>query len=76
MKFTPISDDTITAITIDVRFDVTRVFICRRDDGTTGTNWAGILGPLAAAGVADSYLPKDSWGVGNVFGNWGFALAI
>ena len=59
-----------------VRYAVTRVFICRRDDGTTGTNWAGILGPLAAAGVANSYLPKDSQGVGNVFGNWGFALAI
>jgi hypothetical protein len=59
-----------------VRYAVTRVFICRRDDGTTGTNWAGILGPLAAAGVGNSCLLKDSEGVGNVFGDWGFALAI
>jgi hypothetical protein len=59
-----------------LRYAVTRVLICRRDDGTTGTNWAGILGPLAAAGVANWYLPKDSQGVGNVFGNWGFALAL
>ena len=59
-----------------MRYAMTRVFICRRDDGTTGTNWAGILGPLAAAEVANWYLPKDSRGVGNVFGDWGFALAI
>lgn len=59
-----------------VRYAVTRVFICRRDDGSTGTNWAGILGPLGAAGVANAYLPPDSQGIGHTFGNWGWALAL
>jgi hypothetical protein len=59
-----------------VKYAVSRVVVCRRDDGTTGTNWAGILGPLAAAGVANAYLPPDSQGVGNTFGNWGIALAL
>ena len=45
-----------------VRYAVTRVFICRRDDGTTGTNWAGILGPLAAAGVV---YRRDPAGIGS-----------
>ena len=59
-----------------MRYAVSRVFICRRDDGTTGTNWAGILGPLGAAGVANAYLPPDSQGIGHTFGNWGIALGI
>jgi hypothetical protein len=59
-----------------LRYAVSRVFICRRDNGTTGTNWAGILGPLGAAGVANTYNPPDYQGVGHTFGNWGIALGI
>ena len=59
-----------------VRYAVSRVFICRRDNGTTATNWAGILGPLGAAGVANAYLPPDAQGIGHTFGNWGIALAL
>jgi len=59
-----------------MRYAVSRVFICRRDDGSTGTNWAGILGPLGAAGVANAYLPPDSQGIGHTFGYWGIALGI
>jgi hypothetical protein len=59
-----------------VRYAVSRVFICRRDDGSTGTNWAGILGPLGAAGVANAYWPPGSKGIADTFGNWGIALAV
>ena len=59
-----------------VRYAVSRVFISRRDNGTTGTNWAGILGPLGAAGLANTYLPPDAQGIGHTFGNWGIALAL
>ena len=59
-----------------VRYAVSRVFICRKDDGSTTTNWAGILGPLGAAGLANAYLPADSQGVGHTFGNWGVSLAF
>ena len=59
-----------------VRYAASRVFICRRDNGTTGTNWAGILGPLGAAGVANAYLPPDSRGIGHTVGYWGTALAL
>ena len=59
-----------------MRYAASRVFICRDDHGKNVTNWAGILGPLGAAGLANTYLPKDSQGVGNTFGNWGIALAL
>ena len=59
-----------------VRYAVSRVFICRKDDGGTTTNWAGILGPLGAAGLANVYLPPDSQGVGDTFRNWGISLAF
>jgi len=59
-----------------VRYALSRVLICQNDHGQTVTNWVGILGPLAAAGLANTYLPKDSQGAGNTFGNWGVALAI
>jgi hypothetical protein len=59
-----------------VRYAVSRVFICRKDDGSTTTNWAGILGPLGAAGLANAYLPADSQGVGHTFGKWGISLAF
>ena len=59
-----------------VRYAVSRVFICRKDDGSTTTNWAGILGPLGAAGLANVYLPPDSQGAGDTFRNWGISLAF
>jgi len=59
-----------------VRYAVSRVFICRKDDGGATTNWAGILGPLGAAGLANVYLPPDSQGVGDTFRNWGISLAF
>jgi len=59
-----------------VRYAVTRVFVTRMDDGTHGANWAGMLGPLGAAAVANTYLPAGSQGVGHTFEHWGVALAI
>ena len=59
-----------------VRYAVSRVFICRKDDGGVTTNWAGIVGPLGAAGLANVYLPPDSQGVGDTFRNWGYFVSV
>lgn len=59
-----------------VGYAVSRVVVCRMDDGTTGVNWAGILGPLGAAAVENSYLPEANRTVGTTFENYGIALAI
>ena len=59
-----------------VGYAVSRVVVCRMDDGTTGVNWAGILGPLGAAAVENTYLPEANRTVGTTFENYGIALAI
>jgi len=59
-----------------VGYAVSRIFVCRMDDGSTGTNWAGILGPLGGAAVQNTYLPEANRTVGTTFENYGIALAI
>ena len=59
-----------------VRYAVTRVFVARYDDGHTGANWAGILGPLGAAGLANTYLPSNNRTVGHTFENYGISLGV
>jgi hypothetical protein len=41
-----------------------RVVIARTDDGNDTFNWSGILGPLAAQSIANSYLPDEERTVG------------
>ena len=59
-----------------VKYAVSRVVVCRMDDGTTGVNWAGILGPLGAAGVQNTYLPEADRTVGTTFENYAISLGI
>lgn len=59
-----------------LKYSTTRVFITRMDDGHRGINWAGLLGPLGGAALANTYLPADSQGVGNTFAHWGESLAV
>lgn len=59
-----------------VKYAVSRIFVARYDDGHTGTNWAQLLGPLGAAGLANTYLPSDSRGVGNTFQNYAISEGI
>jgi hypothetical protein len=59
-----------------VKYAVSRVVICRMDDGSTGVNWAGILGPLGAAGIENTYLPEANRTVGTTFENYAIALGI
>ena len=59
-----------------VRYAVSRVLVARYDDGHTGANWAQILGPLGAAGLANTYLPSENRTVGNTFENYAISLGI
>lgn len=59
-----------------VTYAVSRVVVCRMDDGSTGVNWAGLLGPLGGAAVENTYLPEANRTVGTTFENYGIALAI
>jgi hypothetical protein len=40
-----------------VGYALSRIVVTRKDDGRPGVNWPGILGPLAAETLANSYLP-------------------
>lgn len=57
-----------------VGYATTRIVITRSDRGGETINWSGMLGPLAASALANTYLPKDSQGVGNTFSRWGISL--
>ena len=59
-----------------VRYAATRVVVTRSDRGGHVINWAGLLGPLAGAALANTYLPADSQGVGNTFSRWGVTLGV
>jgi hypothetical protein len=59
-----------------VKYAVSRIFVARYDDGHTGANWAQILGPLGAAGLANTYLPSGNRTVGNTFENYAISEGI
>jgi len=40
-----------------IGYALSRIVIARTDDGKDAANWAGILGPLLAESLANSYLP-------------------
>ena len=58
-----------------VWYATSRVFITRSDRGGEVPNWSGLLGPLGASALANTYLPEDSQGVGLTFARWGTSLA-
>ena len=50
-----------------VKYSAVRVFATRSDSGQPVANYAGLLGPLAAEGLATVYYPDGNNGVGDVF---------
>jgi hypothetical protein len=40
---------------------------CRRDNGTSGPNYANVLGNLIAGGISNIYYPEEDRGVGQTF---------
>lgn len=54
-----------------VKYSIHRVFITRRDSGEPVFNWSGLLGALAAEGLANVYFPDSYRTVGNTFSRFG-----
>jgi hypothetical protein len=50
-----------------VKYAAVRVAVTRSDRGERVANFAGLLGPLAGEGLADTYYPQGSRGAGSVF---------
>ena len=57
------------------KYALRRVVIVRKDDGTEAFNWPGVIGPLAAAGLANTYMPNAQRTVGYTFENYGWSIA-
>jgi hypothetical protein len=54
---------------------VAHTFTARGDNGSTQPNYSHLLGGLAAAGIANLYLPSTSRGLGGTFQTFGIDVA-
>ncbi len=58
-----------------IKYALRRVVIIRKDNGSEAFNWPGIIAPLGAAGIANTYWPDAQKGAGYTFKAYGWALA-
>ena len=57
-----------------VKYAAVRVAVTRSDSGERVVNFAGLLGPLAAEALADTYYPEGDRDVGSTFIRYGVDL--
>lgn len=57
-----------------IGYSVSRLVVTRTDSGTEGVNWPGMLGPLFAEGLANSYLPVAEQTSSRTFRRFGIRL--
>jgi hypothetical protein len=53
-----------------------RALVIRTDAGKETFNWPGTLGPLAAEGLANTYLPDSERTVGKTFERYGIRIGF
>ena len=59
-----------------IRYGVSRLVVTRTDAGTEGANWPGMLAPLFAESLANSYLPVKEQTAGRTFRRYGVRLGF
>lgn len=59
-----------------IGYSVSRLVITRTDSGTEGANLPGLLGPLFAESLANSYLPVKEQTAGRTFSRYGIRLGF
>ena len=59
-----------------IGYGVSRLVITRTDAGTAGANLPGLLGPLFAESLANSYLPVKEQTAGRTFSRYGIRLGF
>jgi hypothetical protein len=59
-----------------IGYALTRIVVSRTDEGKNGTNWAGIVGPLLAESLANSYLPDKEQTAGRTFQRYGWRIGL
>jgi hypothetical protein len=59
-----------------IGYALSRIVISRNDEGRNGTNWPGILGPLVAETLANSYLPVKEQTGGRTMQRYGIRIGL
>lgn len=59
-----------------IGYAVSRLFITRTDRGTQAANWGGLLGPLFAETIANSYLPLKEQTGGRTLQRYGVRIGF
>jgi hypothetical protein len=59
-----------------IAYALSRIVISRTDDGRNAANWPGILGPLLAESLANSYLPVKEQTAGATFQRYGLRVGL
>src|SRR6266436_6009981 len=59
-----------------IGYALSRIVVARTDDGKDAANWAGILGPLLAESLANSYLPVKEQTAGRTFQRYGIRIGL
>ena len=59
-----------------IGYALSRIVVTRTDDGRDGANWAGMLGPLLAESLANSYLPVKEQTAGRTFQRYGLRIGL
>jgi hypothetical protein len=59
-----------------IGYALSRIVVARTDEGKNATNWAGILGPLLAESLANSYLPVKEQTAGRTFERYGLRIGL
>ena len=59
-----------------IGYSVSRLVVTRTDAGSKGINWPGILGPVLAESLANSYLPVSQQTAGQTFRRYGVRLGF
>lgn len=59
-----------------VAYALSRIVVTRTDNGTLGANWPGMISPLMAEGLANSYLPSAERTAGKTFQRYGLRIGL
>ncbi len=59
-----------------IGYALSRIVVARTDEGKDAANWAGILGPLLAESLANSYLPVKEQTAGRTFERYGLRIGL
>jgi hypothetical protein len=59
-----------------IGYALSRIVITRTDSGTQAANWPGMIGPLLAESLANSYLPEKEQTAGRTFQRYGLRIGL